>query len=78
MCYCLHQTAGFVFTPTAEEKSSKVLHLRYDSTKDQYCRVSSNCELIGGWEQCVSTKESVFRKVEEDWQMVRFLPTFCQ
>lgn len=67
---CLHQAAGFVFTPTDKEKSSKVLHLRYDSTKDQYCRVSNNCELIGRWDECVSSKEAVFRKEENDWQMV--------
>lgn len=64
------QTPGFVFTPTDKEKSSKVLHLRYDSTKDQYCRVSNNSEVIKGWDQCVWTKESVFRKVESDWEMV--------
>lgn len=61
-----------MFTPTDKEKSSKVLHLRYDSTKDQYCRVSNNCELIGGWDQCVSSKEALFRKEENDWQMVCF------
>lgn len=68
--FCLYQTSGFVFTPTDKEKSSKVLHLRYNSTKDQYCRVSNNSEVIKGWDQCVWTKESVFRKVESDWEMV--------
>lgn len=70
MPFCLYQTSGFVFTPTDQEKSSKVLHLRYNSTKDQYCRVSNNSEVIKGWDQCVWTTESVFRKVENDWEMV--------
>lgn len=44
--------------------------MRYISTKDQYCRVSNNSEVIQNWDQCVWRKESVFRKVENDWQMV--------
>uniref|UniRef100_A0A4W6FNK8 Peptide-N(4)-(N-acetyl-beta-glucosaminyl)asparagine amidase n=1 Tax=Lates calcarifer TaxID=8187 RepID=A0A4W6FNK8_LATCA len=35
-----------------------------------YCRLSNNSELIQSWDQCVWRKESVFRKVENDWQMV--------
>ncbi|CAJ1084132.1 peptide-N(4)-(N-acetyl-beta-glucosaminyl)asparagine amidase [Xyrichtys novacula] len=64
------QAAGFVFTPTDEEKSNRLLHVRYSSSKDQYCRVSNNGEVIQSWDQCVWRKESVFRKLEEDWQMV--------
>lgn len=59
-----------MFTPTEKEKSSKLLHVRYSCTKDQYCRVSNDSEVIQGWDQCVWTKESVFRKVENDWEMV--------
>lgn len=65
-----------MFTPTDEEKSSKVLHVRYDSTKDQYCRVSNNSEVVKGWDQCVWTKESVFRKVENDWEMVCLIMSY--
>uniref|UniRef100_A0A3P8SBX4 Peptide-N(4)-(N-acetyl-beta-glucosaminyl)asparagine amidase n=1 Tax=Amphiprion percula TaxID=161767 RepID=A0A3P8SBX4_AMPPE len=64
------QDAGFVFTPTEKEKSDKILHVRYNITKDQYCRVSNNCEKIQNWDQCVWRKESVFKKVEHDWNMV--------
>ncbi|XP_029022471.1 peptide-N(4)-(N-acetyl-beta-glucosaminyl)asparagine amidase isoform X2 [Betta splendens] len=64
------QTVGYVFTPTAKEKSDRLLHLRYSSIKDQYCRLSNNSEVIDNWDQCVWRNESVFRKVEHDWQMV--------
>ncbi|XP_028252418.1 peptide-N(4)-(N-acetyl-beta-glucosaminyl)asparagine amidase isoform X2 [Parambassis ranga] len=64
------QTVGFVFTPTEKEKSDQLLHVRYSATKDQYFRVSSGSEIIQSWDQCVWRKESVFRKVENDWQMV--------
>ncbi|XP_029298561.1 peptide-N(4)-(N-acetyl-beta-glucosaminyl)asparagine amidase isoform X2 [Cottoperca gobio] len=64
------QTAGFVFTPTEKEKSDGCLRVCYRAGRDQYCRVSNDSEVIQSWEQCVWRKESVFRKVEEDWQMV--------
>ncbi|GAA6226748.1 peptide-N(4)-(N-acetyl-beta-glucosaminyl) asparagine amidase-like [Lates japonicus] len=64
------QAAGYVFTPTEQEKNDRLLHVCYSATKDQYCRLSNNSELIQSWDQCVWRKESVFRKVENDWQMV--------
>ncbi|KAF1381246.1 hypothetical protein PFLUV_G00151620 [Perca fluviatilis] len=64
------QAAGYVFTPTEKEKSDRLLHVCYNAAKDQYCRVSNNSEVIPSWDQCVWRKESVFRKVEDDWQMV--------
>nr|XP_040043898.1 peptide-N(4)-(N-acetyl-beta-glucosaminyl)asparagine amidase [Gasterosteus aculeatus aculeatus] len=64
------QATGYVFTPTEKEKSDRLLHVRYSATKDQYCRVSNNREVTQSWDQCVWSKESVFRKVENDWQMV--------
>ncbi|XP_031134400.1 peptide-N(4)-(N-acetyl-beta-glucosaminyl)asparagine amidase [Sander lucioperca] len=64
------EAAGYVFTPTEKEKSDRLLHVRYNAAKDQYCRVSNNSEVIPSWDQCVWRKESVFRKVEDDWQMV--------
>lgn len=64
------QSAGFVFTPTEREKAHRLLHVRYSSVKDEYCRVSNNAQVIGAWDRCVWTKESVFRKVEHDWEMV--------
>lgn len=67
--FCL-QAAGYVFTPTETEKSDRLLHVRYNAVKDQYCRVSNNSEVIRSWDQCLWRKESVFRKVENDWEMV--------
>ncbi|XP_069575274.1 peptide-N(4)-(N-acetyl-beta-glucosaminyl)asparagine amidase [Brachyistius frenatus] len=64
------QAAGFVFIPTEKEKSAGFLHVRYSATKDQYSRVSNTSEMIPSWDQCVWRRESVFRKVESDWQMV--------
>ncbi|KAK5620096.1 Peptide-N(4)-(N-acetyl-beta- glucosaminyl)asparagine amidase, partial [Crenichthys baileyi] len=64
------QAEAFVFIPTEEEKKAKLLHVHYSAPKDQYCRVSSSSEIIPNWDQCVWTKESVFRKVEDDWKMV--------
>uniref|UniRef100_A0A8C6TS92 Peptide-N(4)-(N-acetyl-beta-glucosaminyl)asparagine amidase n=1 Tax=Neogobius melanostomus TaxID=47308 RepID=A0A8C6TS92_9GOBI len=51
-------------------KHDKLLHIRYNASKDEYCRVSNNDEVTPGWDQCVWQKEAVFRKVESDWQMV--------
>ncbi|XP_040910202.1 peptide-N(4)-(N-acetyl-beta-glucosaminyl)asparagine amidase [Toxotes jaculatrix] len=64
------QATGFVFTPTEKEKCDRLLHVCYNATKDQYCRLSNNSEVIQSWDQCVWRKESVFRKVESDWQTV--------
>lgn len=64
------QAAGYVFTPTEKEKSDRLLHVRYSASKDQYCRVSNDSEVIQSWDQCVWRKESIFRKVEQDWKMV--------
>ncbi|CAG11669.1 unnamed protein product [Tetraodon nigroviridis] len=61
---------GFVFTPTDQEKADRLLHVRYSSVRDEYCRLSNNCEVIQTWDRCLWTKESVFRKVEHDWEMV--------
>lgn len=66
----LLQSAGFVFTPTDQEKADRLLHVRYSSVRDEYCRLSNNCEVIQTWDRCLWTKESVFRKVEHDWEMV--------
>uniref|UniRef100_A0A3Q4AJW4 Peptide-N(4)-(N-acetyl-beta-glucosaminyl)asparagine amidase n=1 Tax=Mola mola TaxID=94237 RepID=A0A3Q4AJW4_MOLML len=61
---------GYVFTPTVKEKRDRLLHIRYNATKDQYCRGSNNLDVIQSWDQCVWKKESVFRKMENDWEMV--------
>uniref|UniRef100_A0ACB8FUR9 Peptide-N(4)-(N-acetyl-beta-glucosaminyl)asparagine amidase n=3 Tax=Sphaerodactylus townsendi TaxID=933632 RepID=A0ACB8FUR9_9SAUR len=59
-----------VFIPTGKEKTSKLLHLRYNIVKDCYMRISNNNEKINGWEKGVWKMESVWRKVESDWKMV--------
>lgn len=71
--FFLSQATGYVFTPTEKEKSDRLLHVRYSVTKDQYCRVSNDSEVTQSWDHCVWSKESVFRKVENDWEMVRLL-----
>ncbi|XP_062845921.1 peptide-N(4)-(N-acetyl-beta-glucosaminyl)asparagine amidase [Trichomycterus rosablanca] len=60
----------FVFIPTEPEKCAKLFHLQYNVTKDSYCRVHNGAEKIQGWENAVWKNESVFRKEEQDWQMV--------
>ncbi|KAK6327638.1 hypothetical protein J4Q44_G00032830 [Coregonus suidteri] len=66
----LAAAAEFVFVPTEKVKSGRVFNLRYNSTKDHYCRVSNDNEDIQGWHKTVWRKESVFRKLENDWQML--------
>lgn len=58
------------FIPSENEKISKQLHLCYNIVKDHYIRVSNNNETISGWENGVWKMESMFRKVETDWNMV--------
>ncbi|KAF0024636.1 hypothetical protein F2P81_023438 [Scophthalmus maximus] len=70
LAFSKDQEAGYVFTPTEKERSDRLLHVCYIASKDQYCRLSSSSEVVRGWDQCVWKKESVFRKVEDDWQMV--------
>nr|KAF6420872.1 N-glycanase 1 [Molossus molossus] len=59
-----------LFIPSENEKISKQLHLCYNIVKDRYVRVSNNNQTISGWEKGVWTTESIFRKVETDWNMV--------
>ncbi|XP_019484218.1 PREDICTED: peptide-N(4)-(N-acetyl-beta-glucosaminyl)asparagine amidase [Hipposideros armiger] len=58
------------FIPSENEKISKQLHLCYNIVQDRYVRVSNNNETISGWENGVWKMESMFRKVETDWNMV--------
>lgn len=59
-----------LFIPSENEKISKQFHLRYDIVRDRYIRVSDNNTNISGWENGVWKMESIFRKVEKDWNMV--------
>ncbi|KAF6313197.1 N-glycanase 1 [Rhinolophus ferrumequinum] len=59
-----------MFIPSENEKISKQLHLCYNIVKDRYVRVSNNNQTISGWENGVWKMESMFRKVETDWNMV--------
>ncbi|XP_053525154.1 peptide-N(4)-(N-acetyl-beta-glucosaminyl)asparagine amidase isoform X2 [Artibeus jamaicensis] len=59
-----------VFIPSENEKISKQLHLCYNIVKDHYVRVSNNNDTISGWENGVWKMESIFRKIEKDWNMV--------
>ncbi|KAK5884090.1 hypothetical protein CesoFtcFv8_020353 [Champsocephalus esox] len=64
------QAAGFVFTLTEKERMQKLLHVRYSSSRDEYCRLSNDSERTQIWDQCVWSRTSVCRKLEADWQMV--------
>ncbi|KAF3833498.1 hypothetical protein F7725_024702 [Dissostichus mawsoni] len=46
------QAAGFVFTLTEKERMQKLLHVRYSSSRDEYCRLSNDSERIQIWDQC--------------------------
>ncbi|KAF7238266.1 Peptide-N(4)-(N-acetyl-beta-glucosaminyl)asparagine amidase [Varanus komodoensis] len=58
-----------IFIPTGKEKASKLLHLRYNIVEDCYTRLSNNNEKIHGWEKGVWKMDSIWRKVESDWEM---------
>ncbi|XP_035886478.1 peptide-N(4)-(N-acetyl-beta-glucosaminyl)asparagine amidase isoform X2 [Phyllostomus discolor] len=64
------QNKETVFIPSENEKISKQLHLCYNIVQDHYVRVSNNNQIISGWENGVWKMESIFRKVEKDWNMV--------
>ncbi|XP_017361706.1 peptide-N(4)-(N-acetyl-beta-glucosaminyl)asparagine amidase isoform X4 [Cebus imitator] len=59
------------FIPSENEKISKQLLLCYNIVKDCYVRVSNNNQTISGWENGVWKMESIFRKVETDWHMIK-------
>ncbi|KAM5313961.1 peptide-N(4)-(N-acetyl-beta-glucosaminyl)asparagine amidase isoform 2-T2 [Glossophaga mutica] len=61
-----------VFIPSENEKISKQLHLCYNIVKDHYVRFSNNNQTISGWENGVWKMESIFRKVEKDWNTIKF------
>ncbi|XP_062970152.1 peptide-N(4)-(N-acetyl-beta-glucosaminyl)asparagine amidase isoform X2 [Cynocephalus volans] len=60
-----------LFIPSENEKISKQLHLYYNIVKDHYVRVSNSNQTISGWENGVWKMESIFRKVETDWNMIK-------
>uniref|UniRef100_A0A8D1CTT7 Peptide-N(4)-(N-acetyl-beta-glucosaminyl)asparagine amidase n=2 Tax=Sus scrofa TaxID=9823 RepID=A0A8D1CTT7_PIG len=64
------ESKEILFIPSEEEKISKQLHLCYNTVKNHYVRVSSNNRILDGWENGVWKMESIFRKVETDWNMV--------
>lgn len=69
--FCLFfKRKEILFIPSENEKISKQFHLRYDIVRDRYIRVSDNNINISGWENGVWKMESIFRKVEKDWNMV--------
>nr|KAF6335546.1 N-glycanase 1 [Pipistrellus kuhlii] len=66
----LEKKEAMLFIPSENEKISKQLHLCYNIVKDHYVRVSNNNQITSGWENGVWKMESIFRKVETDWNMV--------
>lgn len=74
--FCLFQKRKeVIFVPSEEEKASKLFHLIYNIVEDSYTRISSNNEKISGWETGVWKAESIWRKIETDWKMVRITIT---
>lgn len=72
VCFLLFQKRKeVVFIPSEKEKTSKLFHLVYNVIDDSYTRISNNNEKISGWEAGVWKAESIWRKVETDWKMVR-------
>uniref|UniRef100_A0A8C3WYL8 Peptide-N(4)-(N-acetyl-beta-glucosaminyl)asparagine amidase n=1 Tax=Catagonus wagneri TaxID=51154 RepID=A0A8C3WYL8_9CETA len=65
------ESKEILFIPSEEEKISRQLHLCYNTAKNHYVRVSSNNQIIDGWENGVWKMESIFRKVETDWNMIK-------
>ncbi|KAK7124588.1 hypothetical protein R3I94_018836 [Phoxinus phoxinus] len=59
-----------VFIPSESEKQNKFFHICYNMTKDCYFRLSNDQETIPGWQKGAWRTENIFRKEEEDWQMV--------
>lgn len=43
----------------------------YNVVEDSYTRISNNNEQITGWGTGIWKAESIARKVETDWKMVR-------
>ena len=61
---------GFVFTPSARERESEIIHVRYNSADNKYLRKSSGDEELLGWDSCVYEQKNIFWKEEPDWKMV--------
>lgn len=61
---------GCVFIPLESEKQKKLFHISYNVAKDCYFRLSNGSETIPGWHRGAWRKENLFRKEENDWQMV--------
>ncbi|XP_016419100.1 peptide-N(4)-(N-acetyl-beta-glucosaminyl)asparagine amidase-like [Sinocyclocheilus rhinocerous] len=59
-----------VFIPSESEKKNKLFHICYNVTKNSYFRLSNGQETIPGWQRGAWRTENMFRKEENDWQMV--------
>lgn len=71
MFWLFQKRKEVVFIPSEKEKTCKLFHLVYNVIDDSYTRISNNNEKISGWEAGVLKAESIWRKVETDWKMVR-------
>ncbi|XP_026145753.1 peptide-N(4)-(N-acetyl-beta-glucosaminyl)asparagine amidase-like [Carassius auratus] len=59
-----------VFIPSESEKQNKLFHVCYNVSKNSYFRLSNGQETIPGWQRGAWRTENIFRKEENDWQMV--------
>eukprot|EP00057_Strongylocentrotus_purpuratus_P002203 XP_003724039.1 PREDICTED: peptide-N(4)-(N-acetyl-beta-glucosaminyl)asparagine amidase [Strongylocentrotus purpuratus] len=60
----------YVFRPTESEKREKLLHVRYNTARDKYIRISDGNQETDDWEKFAFTNICMTRKHEMDWQMV--------
>lgn len=72
MYFSSQDADGCVFIPLESERQKKLFHIAYNVAKDCYFRLSNGSETIPGWHRGAWRKENVFRKEENDWQMVCF------
>ncbi|XP_065052065.1 peptide-N(4)-(N-acetyl-beta-glucosaminyl)asparagine amidase-like [Rhopilema esculentum] len=65
---------NYVFVPTVSELEKGRLRVRYCPASDKYIRGgeadNSNANILQGWKTGVSEYHRMFRKVEQDWNMV--------
>ena len=59
-----------VIKPTATEIKDGFVHIKYSCALNQYNRVSDGQKKIDGWQSLVYKSIDVFRKHEQDWNIV--------
>ncbi|XP_054719561.1 peptide-N(4)-(N-acetyl-beta-glucosaminyl)asparagine amidase-like [Uloborus diversus] len=60
----------FVFNLNALEIEQKHFHIKYSCALNKYIRVSDKSSEIHNWVSCIFSYNDIFRKVENDWNIV--------